>query len=131
MLKRICIERLFLDDEEIIRGQYLRQCESQLYAQSLVEHELSVHGNNYANFPRLLCDYDGSYGVYTVNNGMCVDLTYSNLKNTFKPANNCFSELIALGETTRSSVRGKWKSMHKSDRFLAVSALNITENNSI
>lgn len=58
--------------------QYLRQCESQLYAQAWVEYELGIHGNNYANFGTLLCDDDGAHGAYNISSGQYVSMYFLN-----------------------------------------------------
>lgn len=58
------------DNAATVGSQYLRQCESQKYAQAYIEYELKVHGNNYANFATLLCDDDGSYGAYRVQSSV-------------------------------------------------------------
>lgn len=59
-----------VDNSASVGSQYLRQCESQKYAQAYIEYELKVHGNNYANFATLLCDDDGSYGAYRVQSSV-------------------------------------------------------------
>lgn len=56
------------DDSSTVGSQYLRQCESKLYAQKRILYELKLHGT-IASFIDFLCDDDGSYGSYTIVDG--------------------------------------------------------------
>ncbi|CAH1384568.1 hypothetical protein MTP99_011270 [Tenebrio molitor] len=49
-------------------SQYLRQCESQKYAQSRIEYKLKLHGTN-AKYADFVCDDDGSFGAYAIFDG--------------------------------------------------------------
>ncbi|CAD7082149.1 unnamed protein product [Hermetia illucens] len=49
---------------------YLRQCESAAYAQYLMQKTLAIHGTIHAEFKKIICDYDGAYGIYTVADGI-------------------------------------------------------------
>lgn len=49
---------------------YLRQCESASLAQKLQLQALKIRGTKDVAFTALQCDFDGSYGKYTIENGM-------------------------------------------------------------
>ncbi|XP_055842142.1 uncharacterized protein LOC129909166 [Episyrphus balteatus] len=49
---------------------YLRQCESSAYAQNLLKKAYAAHGTTEIEFNNILCDYDGSYGRYSISNGI-------------------------------------------------------------
>lgn len=57
------------DLAEKVGDRYLRQCESQEYAQELIRHELKRKGVEYVTFAHVRCDPDGSYGAYQVAGG--------------------------------------------------------------
>lgn len=59
-----------IDDSKKIGSQYLRQCESQLFAQARIKNEFLNRGTNSVNLPFLLCGYDGSFGRYKVDKGV-------------------------------------------------------------
>lgn len=50
--------------------RYLRQCESAAAAQKLVQQKFTVHGHTEVALADVVCDYDGSYGPYEVQEGM-------------------------------------------------------------
>lgn len=60
---------LIPDNEDDVGNQYLRQCESQLYAQEKIRDEFRAHGTVRTNFETLRCLYDGSYGPTKIANG--------------------------------------------------------------
>ena len=71
-------------DDPIEHGtQYLRQCESASYAQNVIRKSLNIRGTHDISFNNILCDYDGSYGVYYIQNGMSV-LFSMNLLNCIR-----------------------------------------------
>lgn len=49
---------------------YMRQCESAAHAQMLQLQALNVRGTKDVALTALQCDFDGSYGKYTIENGM-------------------------------------------------------------
>uniref|UniRef100_A0A182K001 Thyroglobulin type-1 domain-containing protein n=1 Tax=Anopheles christyi TaxID=43041 RepID=A0A182K001_9DIPT len=49
---------------------YLRQCESASQAQKLILKKFYAHGTVGVTFNEILCDYDGAYGRYKVENGV-------------------------------------------------------------
>lgn len=51
-------------------SEYLRQCESMAYAQSIVQEKLARHGTLNVSIVKIQCDFDGSYGTYSINNNM-------------------------------------------------------------
>ncbi|XP_030767839.1 uncharacterized protein LOC115891508 [Sitophilus oryzae] len=53
-----------------VGSQYLRQCESKKYAQSMITAKLKAHGAKYVQTDTLLCNADGSYGAYSVSSGI-------------------------------------------------------------
>lgn len=61
-----------LDKKEKIGEQYLRQCESQLYGQAKILQEFKLHGTQESSFQFALCDWDGTYGKYTVERNVYV-----------------------------------------------------------
>lgn len=61
-----------LDNHTMVGDQYLRQCESHIIAQEKIKQEFTKHGTNHVNLPFLMCDYDGSFGGYNIDNGMYV-----------------------------------------------------------
>ncbi|EDS29715.1 conserved hypothetical protein [Culex quinquefasciatus] len=50
--------------------RYLRQCESAATAQKLVQQKFTVHGHTEVALADVVCDYDGSYGPYEVQEGI-------------------------------------------------------------
>ncbi|XP_045766222.1 uncharacterized protein LOC123867941 [Maniola jurtina] len=50
--------------------QYLRRCESIVYALARIHREQSAHGTNFLGNPITFCDFDGSYGPYQIQNGI-------------------------------------------------------------
>ncbi|CAH2237898.1 jg16701 [Pararge aegeria aegeria] len=50
--------------------QYLRRCESIVYALATIHREQSAHGTNFLGNPITFCDFDGSYGSYQIQNGI-------------------------------------------------------------
>ncbi|XP_049826690.1 uncharacterized protein LOC109608478 isoform X2 [Aethina tumida] len=52
----------------IVGNQYLRQCESEKYAQEMIIEELKYHGVEHTNFRYLICDGDGAFGAFNVSN---------------------------------------------------------------
>lgn len=52
---------------------YLRQCESGAYAQNLLRTKLASRGTIDVSFKNIICDYDGSFGKYNIDNGMWVN----------------------------------------------------------
>lgn len=61
---------MMIDDEKVMGTQYLRQCESASYAQNLLRNALTKRGTLDISLTNIMCDYDGSYGKYRVENGM-------------------------------------------------------------
>ncbi|GLV36502.1 hypothetical protein CBL_08001 [Carabus blaptoides fortunei] len=53
----------------LVGDQYLRQCESHIIAQAKIKLEFIKHGTNHVNLPFLMCDYDGSFGGFRIDNG--------------------------------------------------------------
>ncbi|RZC41794.1 hypothetical protein BDFB_008077 [Asbolus verrucosus] len=64
-----CGTKIFVDKSLTVGTQYLRQCESQKYAQERISYQLKLHGTIGVSFGVLLCDDDGSYGAYKVVDG--------------------------------------------------------------
>ncbi|GJQ83428.1 hypothetical protein Trydic_g14208 [Trypoxylus dichotomus] len=62
--------RLSCYNETTVGNQYLRQCESELYAQAKIIDEFNAHGTERVNFDPLSCLYDGSYGPYKIQQGI-------------------------------------------------------------
>lgn len=58
------------DDERTMGAVYLRQCESAAFAQKQQLQALKVRGTTDVALTALQCDFDGSYGKYTIENGM-------------------------------------------------------------
>ncbi|XP_074038296.1 uncharacterized protein [Leptinotarsa decemlineata] len=52
-----------------VGSQYLRQCDSAQYGLATVLNTLKLHGVRYANLGMKLCDGDGAFGAYTIENG--------------------------------------------------------------
>lgn len=52
--------------------QYLRKCESAAFAQDLILKQLAKRGTKNLAHTKILCDYDGSYGTYGVQDKMLV-----------------------------------------------------------
>lgn len=50
--------------------EYLRQCESMSYAQNILQEKLATHGTLNVSITKTQCDFDGSYGTYTIRNNM-------------------------------------------------------------
>ncbi|CAK1556130.1 unnamed protein product [Leptosia nina] len=50
--------------------QYLRRCESIVSSLSRIYKEQSEHGTRFYGNPTTVCDYDGSYGAYQIENGI-------------------------------------------------------------
>ncbi|RZC37513.1 uncharacterized protein BDFB_009860, partial [Asbolus verrucosus] len=67
MVKLPCC--MYLHKSLTVGTQYLRQCESQKYAQERIAYQLKLHGTTEVTFAILLCDDDGSYGAYKVVSG--------------------------------------------------------------
>lgn len=66
---------ILISDDIVKMGlTYLRQCESAAYAQYLMQKTLAIHGTIHAEFKKIICDYDGAYGIYTVADGMWVEV---------------------------------------------------------
>ncbi|KAI4455169.1 secreted modular calcium-binding protein [Holotrichia oblita] len=57
-------------NETTVGSQYLRQCESEVYAQTMITDEFNAHGTERVNFETVLCQYDGSYGPYKISSGI-------------------------------------------------------------
>lgn len=53
---------------EVYGSQYLRQCESKLFAQTVIREKLEKHGVTYLTQDFLLCDNDGAYGSFIIEN---------------------------------------------------------------
>lgn len=51
-------------------SEYLRQCESIAYAQSILQENLRRRGTLTVSIVKRQCDFDGSYGTYSINNNM-------------------------------------------------------------
>ncbi|KAK9717913.1 Thyroglobulin type-1 repeat [Popillia japonica] len=64
------ITKLPCYNETTFGSQYLRQCESELYAQKKITDEFQAHGTDRVNFETVLCQYDGSYGPYKITKGI-------------------------------------------------------------
>jgi hypothetical protein len=60
----------FADNQTMHGDSYLRQCESVAFAQNTMKLKFQNRGTNNVYFPLVLCDYDGSYGTYTIEWGM-------------------------------------------------------------
>lgn len=64
-------EEMYLSDNATELGtEYLRQCESMAYAQNIVQEKLAMHGTLNVSIVKTKCDYDGSYGTYSIDNNM-------------------------------------------------------------
>lgn len=64
-------EEIYLSDNATEFGtEYLRQCESMAYAQNILQENLAMHGTLYVSIVKTQCDYDGSYGTYSIDNNM-------------------------------------------------------------
>ncbi|XP_055538017.1 uncharacterized protein LOC129725805 isoform X2 [Wyeomyia smithii] len=50
--------------------QYLRQCESEAFAQKLMDEKFAIHGHINATHTYTVCDYDGTYGKYEIERGI-------------------------------------------------------------
>ncbi|XP_019933156.3 uncharacterized protein LOC109623117 isoform X2 [Aedes albopictus] len=50
--------------------QYLRQCESEFFAQKQLEKKFALHGHVNVTHTALVCDYDGTYGVNEFERGI-------------------------------------------------------------
>ncbi|XP_058460510.1 uncharacterized protein LOC131436066 [Malaya genurostris] len=50
--------------------QYLRQCESEHFAQKLLQSKFVLHGHRNVSYTDTVCDYDGSYGRYEIERGI-------------------------------------------------------------
>ncbi|XP_058828729.1 uncharacterized protein LOC131688468 [Topomyia yanbarensis] len=50
--------------------QYLRQCESESFAQKLMRSKFAIHGQRNVTHTDTVCDYDGSYGRYEIQRGI-------------------------------------------------------------
>ncbi|KAI4455171.1 secreted modular calcium-binding protein [Holotrichia oblita] len=57
-------------DRRTVGSQYLRRCESELYAQRRIADEFRAHGTRKVNFPLHFCQYDGSFGPLRVQRGI-------------------------------------------------------------
>lgn len=57
---------------ELYGSQYLRQCESKLFAQTVIREKLEKHGVTYITQDFLLCDNDGAYGSFSIENDKSV-----------------------------------------------------------
>lgn len=51
--------------------RYLRQCESILHAQIGMLMAMRRRGTTNLSLNRMNCNYDGAYGAYRIENGMC------------------------------------------------------------
>lgn len=102
-----------IDDEAEMGTVYLRQCESAAHAQNLMLKALDVRGTKDVALTALQCDFDGSFGAYTIENGMyvffilnylidCFQLSFTSLSNAL-----CDSVLHARGEMESESARFK------------------------
>lgn len=60
----------FQDNSEELGTQYLRQCESIAYAQNVMRQKLAKHGTVSVSIANAQCDFDGSYGTYSISNNM-------------------------------------------------------------
>lgn len=49
--------------------KYLRQCESAAVGQQKFREILETHGTHTITIDDVYCDYDGTYGSYSVANG--------------------------------------------------------------
>lgn len=58
------------DNEDKFGTRYLRQCESAAHAQNIIRQKLYDRGMLDVSFTNIKCDYDGSYGAYTIENRM-------------------------------------------------------------
>lgn len=57
---------ILIDNYTIYGGQYLRQCDSVLYAQSLLRTTLADRGSTDVRFIGVQCHYDGTFGTYKI-----------------------------------------------------------------
>ncbi|KAK9674856.1 Thyroglobulin type-1 repeat, partial [Popillia japonica] len=64
------MSRLPCYDRRTVGAQYLRRCESELYAQRRIAEEFRMHGTTTVNFPLHFCQYDGSFGPIRVERGI-------------------------------------------------------------
>ncbi|XP_050672125.1 uncharacterized protein LOC126970321 isoform X2 [Leptidea sinapis] len=64
------MNRLPCYSASVIGEQYLRRCESIVFALETIYREQSEHGTNFYGNPTTFCDYDGSYGPYQIQNGI-------------------------------------------------------------
>ncbi|XP_049874767.1 uncharacterized protein LOC126372878 isoform X2 [Pectinophora gossypiella] len=61
--------------EAALGEQYLRKCESLVFALAKIHREQTEHGTSFLGNPVTFCDYDGTYGPYQILNGIayCTD----------------------------------------------------------
>jgi hypothetical protein len=63
--------KVYLSDNRTLHGDnYLRQCESILFAQNAMALKFYNRGTIHVYFPQIMCDYDGTYGTYTLDSGV-------------------------------------------------------------
>ncbi|XP_052873606.1 uncharacterized protein LOC128278923 [Anopheles cruzii] len=53
-------------NETVYGAQYLRRCESVMFSQVLQRKQFITRGHHGVTFTNIACDYDGSYGRYTI-----------------------------------------------------------------
>ncbi|XP_017778176.1 PREDICTED: uncharacterized protein LOC108563880 [Nicrophorus vespilloides] len=70
--------------------KYMRQCDSHLYGVETAIKYLNLHGTEFANFAKIMCDADGTYGSVKVAGG----LKYC----TWKDNKNIGSFMASLGD---------------------------------
>lgn len=57
-------------DQKEMGDKYMRQCESAANAQNIRRTALAKRGTLDVSFNNIQCDYDGSFGRYTIDRGM-------------------------------------------------------------
>jgi hypothetical protein len=70
------------DNQTMHGDSYLRQCESVGFAQNTMKLKFENRGTNNVDFKQILCDYDGSYGTYTIEWGVYVRFANFKVKLT-------------------------------------------------
>lgn len=94
----------YLVSVEVYGSQYLRQCESKKFAQTAIREKLQKHGVTYITEDFLLCDNDGAYGSFTIENDKSV---YFSLTFAFDLVFLLKLVPIARGVTTQKLAHGK------------------------
>ncbi|KAH1007326.1 hypothetical protein HUJ04_004577 [Dendroctonus ponderosae] len=112
--------------EDAFGSQYLRQCESKKYAQTKIKDKLNRHGVVYLTQDRLMCDIDGSFGAYTIEN----DSIYCTWRNNSKIGSwqtgiqyiasvdcNCARDYFKYGQSQNCQSNGNYKALQSSDSY--------------